>query len=307
MSAGADGPQKTAWGRLTFTCMAGQVLAAPQDAPPDAPGAFAAGFRAEFDDYLRAQFVRAVEQAQAFVEFVDPEPGCVAVEVGAGGGRMSLDGGVAQRIGPEGQLLMTDPSSPLLDVAIRRAREMGLTWVRALRAPAEDLPLDPGCDLVFGAYFLQFTDLERALAGMARVLRPGGRLAIAAGLDYRWPSGWWQALRPVREEWQRHGLPARGVFHRRAEILDAVSRVGLSLERSRVGDLVVEFPSVEIAIGTWRQNSLVPLLLRGVPADRVAAAQAAFDSATREMFLATSPEERRLTSETLELVAVKPG
>ena len=272
-------------------------------------GAFSTGFGPEFEGYFRAQYARALEQAREFVAFVDPEPGSAVVEVGAGSGRITFDGGLAERIGRQGQLLVTDPSGPQLQAARQHAEERGLDWVRFVRAPAEHLPLASGtADLVVGALFLHFTRPDQALREMARVLRPGGRVAISTGLEFRWPTFWWDLLAPVREELARQGLPYRHFLPSADALRAYVEGSGLQIERSAVsGRDHVDFPHVEIPLVTWRQIGLVPLLLREVPADRQAIVQEAFEAGLREAFGRTSAEERRIEGELMSMVARKPG
>lgn len=59
--------------------------------------------------YFRTCYALALEQAREFVAFVDPEPGSAVVEVGAVSGRVTCHGGLAERIGRQGRLLVTDP------------------------------------------------------------------------------------------------------------------------------------------------------------------------------------------------------
>ncbi len=274
-------------GRIILTREGRRGLRGPgDDRVSSQPGAFGTGFGPEFEDYLRTQYARAMEQARGFVAFVDPEPGSAAVEVGAGSGRITFDGGLAERVGPLGQLLVTDPSGAQLQAARRHAQGRGLDWVRFLRASAEDLPLASGtADLALGALFLHFTRPERALHEMARVVRPGGRVAISAGLEHRWPPAWREALEPVRRLLETQGLALQHFFLRPGQLEEMAVSAGLSVERSvTIGPHVLEFPSAELAVGFWRQVGLVRLLLRGHGGDRLAHVQEEFERRVRAGF-----------------------
>lgn len=82
----------------------------------------------------------------------------------------------AQVVGPPGAVAGTDINPAMLAVAARLAPE--ITW-RA--APAEALPFpDHSFDRVVSQFGLMFfADQAAALREMARVLRPGGRMAVA--------------------------------------------------------------------------------------------------------------------------------
>jgi SAM-dependent methyltransferase len=82
----------------------------------------------------------------------------------------------AGQAGPDGAVTGLDPNDGMLAVARHLAPEVD--W---RRGPAEAIPFDNGAfDAVtcqFGLMF--FEDRVKSLAEMARVLRPGGRLAVA--------------------------------------------------------------------------------------------------------------------------------
>ncbi|MGH7803396.1 MAG: class I SAM-dependent methyltransferase, partial [Candidatus Binatia bacterium] len=83
---------------------------------------------------------------------------------------------VAERVGASGSAVGLDVNEGMLAVA--RAKSPGLEW---RQAPAESLPFEDGTfDAVVSQFGLMFfADRIRALREMRRVLRPGGRLAIA--------------------------------------------------------------------------------------------------------------------------------
>jgi SAM-dependent methyltransferase len=96
------------------------------------------------------------------------------LDVACGTGALTL--AVARIAGPSGSVVGLDPNPDMLAVARRKPGQ--IEW---LEAKAEDLPLpDNSFDAVvsqFGIMF--FDDKPRALREMLRVLKPGGRLAVA--------------------------------------------------------------------------------------------------------------------------------
>jgi arsenite methyltransferase len=102
-------------------------------------------------------------------------PGGTALDVGSGPGNVTAS--LARAAGPGGVALGVDISEPMLARAVRA--ESG-PQVGFLRADAQRLPLrDNTVDAVVSTAVLQLIpNPAAALAEMARVLRPGGRLAI---------------------------------------------------------------------------------------------------------------------------------
>ncbi|MEO9613488.1 MAG: class I SAM-dependent methyltransferase [Nitratireductor sp.] len=91
-------------------------------------------------------------------------------------GTGALTGVLADRVGAAGSVTGLDINPQMLAVA--RHKPMAVNWVEA---PAERLPFaDAGFDAVLSQFgFMFFDDKALALEEMYRVLRPGGRLAVA--------------------------------------------------------------------------------------------------------------------------------
>ena len=100
-----------------------------------------------------------------------PEPGRLTLDVGCGEGRL------ARELQELGHTVVGIDSSPRLAEAARAADPPTQVIVR----DAVDLPLDDGvADLAVACMsLLVFEDLDRSVAEIARVLRPGGALVFA--------------------------------------------------------------------------------------------------------------------------------
>ncbi len=95
------------------------------------------------------------------------------------GGTGDLARAFAPRVGPQGLVVLTDINESMLRVGRDRLLDEGLA-LPTLTCDAERLPFPDGhFDLVSVAFGLRnMTHKDRALAEMARVLRPGGRLLV---------------------------------------------------------------------------------------------------------------------------------
>ncbi|AKU18402.1 methyltransferase domain-containing protein [Luteipulveratus mongoliensis] len=117
------------------------------------------------------------------LDALSPAEGERAVDVGSGTGSEVL--ALAARLGPTGEAIGVEPNAGLRDLAEQRAAEAAEPNVRFVEGDAYALPFeDASVDVVRCERVLQHLEApERAVAEVARVLKPGGRVCI---IDSDW-------------------------------------------------------------------------------------------------------------------------
>lgn len=147
------------------------------------------------------------------------------IEIGAGTGLLGL-----ALVGDVGELVLSDPSTGMLDVARAKLDALGRPGVSTMRLDllADEPPAEP-FDLAVSLLVLHhLEDTRAALGAIRRLLRPGGRIAIA---DL------------ATEDGSFHTEDAEGIHHhgfdpealeskaREAGFADVEARIGPSIER----------------------------------------------------------------------------
>src|SRR5437867_1288485 len=139
------------------------------------------------------------------VELSGVRPGAKVLDVA--GGTADLTRLFAQRVGPTGQVVLTDINGAMLAVGRDRMINEG-RLLPAVQCNAEALPFPArSFDCVSIGFGLRnVTRKENALAEMRRVLRPGG---VALILEF---SRVWEPLKPAYDWYSFNVLPRLGRF-----------------------------------------------------------------------------------------------
>jgi arsenite methyltransferase len=132
------------------------------------------------------------------VALANLEPGEDVLDLGSGGGIDVLLS--ARRVGPQGKAYGVDMTAEMLELARANQARAGVTNVEFFEGRIEDVPLpDASVDVVVSNCVINLSADKAAVFGEAsRVLRPGGRLAVADVVADVEPDA---ALRANTAEW----------------------------------------------------------------------------------------------------------
>jgi SAM-dependent methyltransferase len=234
-------------------------------------GAAARGWGARAEDIRRV----TMPVSAWMVDAISPQPGDRVLELAAGPGDTGLL--AAELIRPGGELISSDFVPEMLTVAQERARTLGIDNVRFKQIDAEtSIDIEAASlDAVLCRWgFMLMSQPVTALQESRRVLKPGGRLALAA----------WAA--PDENPWS--AIPARELIRRGLEERPAPGEpsqfawapegmIGERLEEAGFVDYEVGAVDFEYAFGSLEEWWAVTRDL----SMRFAAAEAAMDDATK--------------------------
>jgi SAM-dependent methyltransferase len=135
----------------------------------------------------RADGVRAMGMAVStwMIDHLDLQPGERVLELAAGPGDTGLL--AAELIQPGGTLISSDAAEAMLDIARERAGAMGIENVEFKQLQLEWIDLETATvDAILCRWgVMLILDPAAAVTEMRRVLRPGGRVALAVWDDAR--------------------------------------------------------------------------------------------------------------------------
>jgi SAM-dependent methyltransferase len=211
--------------------------------------------------------------AHWMVDRLAPQPGQTILELAAGRGDVGFL--AAELLHPGGTLISSDGAEAMVEVARRRAEQLGihnvefkpidLEWIDAKLASVD------GILCRFG--YMHAVDPEHALREARRVLRPGGRMVLAVW-DLPEHNPWLAALPQTAEamgliEPRDEGAPGAFALSAPGRITELLQDAGFDDPAVEPIDLTFRAPTVDAWWETQRamSSSMRPVLDRLSPAD----------------------------------------
>jgi ubiquinone/menaquinone biosynthesis C-methylase UbiE len=181
-------------------------------------------------DWLERSEREQEEQPEKALDVIGIREGMAVADIGAGTGYFSFR--LARRVGPRGKVYAVDIQPGMLSRLQRRASQDGVTNIQTVLGEPTD-PKLPASSIDLGLMvdvYHEFSDPHAMLAGIAKALKPDGRLIL---LEYRKedPSV------PIREEHKmsvadvRRELESEGYLFEK--VLDPLPRQHILIFRKR--------------------------------------------------------------------------
>jgi SAM-dependent methyltransferase len=113
---------------------------------------------------------------EIMLDMAGVKPASRVLDIAAGAGDQTLD--AAKRVGFSGSVLATDISSKILDFAQQNALSRGYNNISTRVLDGENLDVEAGSfdAAISRVGLIYFPDQQKALTGIRKVLKPGGRL-----------------------------------------------------------------------------------------------------------------------------------
>jgi len=137
------------------------------------------GYAAPDLDRIPAQSIDSFAGVGCFFHLADLKNGETVIDLGSGSGMDTFIAGL--KVGPSGKVTGIDMTDEQLNKAERLRDQAGFSNVAYLKGYIENVPLPGGtADAVISNGVINLaTDKARVFAEVARLLKPGGRLAIS--------------------------------------------------------------------------------------------------------------------------------
>jgi arsenite methyltransferase len=213
------------------------------------------GYPADLLDAIPAEAVASFAGVGYHLDLADLRPGEAVLDLGSGSGTDVF--GAAVQVGASGRVVGVDITDEQLAKAARLREEGGFRQVELVEAHIEELPFaDASFDVVISNGVINLSVLKgRVFAEAARVLRPGGRLAITDIVSGR----------PLKERTRRNvelwAACIAGAIPR-TKYLEALAEEGLETKQVRKNDYRFISERALDACSTYEVESISLLAVR---------------------------------------------
>lgn len=209
-------------------------------------------------DRIPAEAIESFAGVGWFFDLADPREGDTVLDLGSGSGMDAFF--AAGRVGPTGRVIGIDMTDAQLEKADRLRAGHGFDRVifragRIERLPVEDASIDV---VISNGVINLIPDKDQVFQEVARVLRPGGRLAIA---DIVTETALTEAIVSDVDLW----ASCIGGAPQQHEYRGAIERAGLRVEEIRPNDYRFLSEQARAASESYGVRSVSVLARRQVP------------------------------------------
>jgi ubiquinone/menaquinone biosynthesis C-methylase UbiE len=186
------------------------------DTTPNAKDRAQAAYNAASDHYQDTPLGFWDRYGRRTVERLNLTPGFIVLDVGCGAGASALP--AAEKVAPSGKVIGIDLADKLLAIGREKAAQRGLQHVEFRQGDMERLTFpDDLFDAVVSVFSIFFVpEMEKQIAKLWRLVRPGGQLAITTWASFVEPlyGRWLETvlrvrpdLHPIYRPWDRISTP----------------------------------------------------------------------------------------------------
>ena len=213
------------------------------------------GYPADVLDRIPPEALASFAGVGYHLDLANPRPGDAVLDLGCGSGTDVFFAAV--KVGESGRVVGVDFTDEQIDKAARLRDRDGFSQVEFVQADIDDLPFaDESFDVVISNGVINLSPVKnRVFAEAARVLRPGGRLAVADIVSGR-------AMKErTRRDVDLWAACIAGAIPRRSYV-ETIEAAGLRVGEPRANDYNFVSDRAQEACGTYGVESVSLLAVK---------------------------------------------